>query len=100
MVDIVRLGFHLGRTIATPAALKAIQQAGQSPAEFLDRHVRGDWGDLCADDRALNDEATQNGSRILSAYITRAGEKIWIITEATDDRGQRPVTTILLPDDY
>jgi hypothetical protein len=100
MVDFVRPRFRLGQTVATPAALKAIQQAGQSPAEFLDRHVRGDWGDLCADDRALNDEAIQDGSRILSAYITRAGEKIWIITEATDERGQRPVTTILLPDDY
>ena len=48
----------------------------------------------------LNDEALQDGSRILSAYITRAGEKIWIITEATDDRGQRSATTILLPDEY
>lgn len=100
MVDLVRPRFRLGQTVATPAALKAIQQAGQSPAEFLDRHVRGDWGDLCADDRALNDNAVQDGSRILSAYITRAGEKIWIITEATDDRGQRSATTILLPDEY
>ena len=100
MVDLVRPRFRLGQTVATPAALKAIQQAGQSPAEFLDRHVRGDWGDLCADDRALNDEAIQDGSRILSAYMTRAGEKIWIITEATDDRGRRSATTILLPDEY
>lgn len=31
---------------------------------------------------------------------TRAGEKIWVITEATDDRGHRSATTILLPDEY
>jgi hypothetical protein len=100
MVALVRPRFRLGQTVATPAALEAIQQAGQSPAEFLDRHVRGDWGNLSADDRALNDEAVQDGSRILSAYVTRAGEKIWVITEATDDRGHRSATTILLPDEY
>ena len=100
MVDLVRPRFRLGQTVATPAALEAIQQAGQSPAEFLDRHVRGDWGNLSADDRALNDEAVQDGSRILSAYVTRAGEKIWVITEAVDDRGHRSATTILLPDEY
>jgi len=100
MVDLVRPRFRLGQTVATPAALEAIQQARQSPAEFLDRHVRGDWGNLSADDRALNDEAVQDGSRILSAYVTRAGEKIWVITEATDDRGHRSATTILLPDEY
>jgi len=97
---LVRPRFRLGQTVATPAALEAIQQAGQSPAEFLDRHVRGDWGNLSADDRALNDEAVQDGSRILSAYVTRGGEKIWVITEATDDRGHRSATTILLPDEY
>jgi len=44
--------------------------------------------------------ALQDGSRILSAYHTSTGQKIWIITEATDDRGQRSATTILLPDEY
>ena len=73
MVDFARPKFSLGRTVATPAALRVIEQAGQSPAEFLDRHIRGDWGDLSADDRALNDEAVQDGSRIFSAYVTRAG---------------------------
>ena len=100
MVDFARPKFRLGRTVATPAALQAIEQAGQSPAEFLDRHVCGDWGNLSADDRALNDEAVQDGSRILSAYITRTGTKIWVITEAADDHGQRAATTILLPDEY
>ena len=100
MVDIVRLGFHLGRTIATPAALKAIQQAGQSPAQFLDRHVRGDWGDLCNEDKQANEDALQDGARILSAYHTSTGQKIWIITEACDDHGRRAATTILLPEEY
>jgi hypothetical protein len=100
MVDLVRPRFRLGQTVATPAALKAIQQAGQSPAEFLDRHVRGDWGDLCDEDEQANEDALQDGSRILSAYHTSTGQKIWIITEAADEDDRREATTILLPDEY
>jgi len=100
MVDFARPRFRLGRTVATPAALEAIQQAGDSPAEFLDRHVTGDWGELSEDDREANEAALQDGSRILSAYVTQSGTKIWIITEAADDDGQRAATTILLPDEY
>jgi hypothetical protein len=100
MVDLVRPRFRLGRTVATPAALKTIQQAGQSPTEFLDRHVRGDWGDLCDEDKQANEDALQDGSRILSAYHTSTGQKIWIITEATDEQGHRAATTILLADEY
>jgi hypothetical protein len=100
MVDFARPRFHLGQVVATPGALEVIAQGGHSPAEFLDRHVRGDWGRLSAGDRQLNEEALKDGSRILSAYRTRTGSKIWIITEAADDRGQRAATTILLPDEY
>ena len=100
MVDIARPLFKLGRTLATPAALQAIEQAGQSPAEFLDRHVRGDWGTVCDEDGKLNDEAVKDGSRILSAYVTSDGTKIWVITEAKDDNGNRAATTILLPEEY
>ncbi len=102
MVDFVRpqSKFHLGRIVATPAALEAIQQAGHSPLEFLDRHARGDWGELCDEDRQLNDAAVECGSRILSVYRMKSGAKIWIITEAADDDGRRAATTILLPDEY
>jgi len=100
MVALVRPRFGLGQTVATPAALEAIQQAGQSPAEFLNRHIVGDWGNLSADDRQANEDALQDGSRLLSAYHTRTGTKLWIITEAADDDGRRLATTILLPEEY
>jgi hypothetical protein len=38
--------FDLGRIVATPGALRALQRAEQLPAEFLDRHTTGDWGEL------------------------------------------------------
>jgi hypothetical protein len=87
--------FSLGRLVATPAALAAIARSGESAAVFFRRHAAGDWGDVCADDKQLNDDAVAAGERILSSYLTKKGEKIWIITEA-----DRSVSTLLLPDDY
>lgn len=92
--------FHLGEVLATPGALEALQDSGQSPADFLKRHVSGDWGEVPHEDARLNDEALKEGSRILSAYCTSKNVKLWIITEATDDHGQRAATTILLPEEY
>jgi hypothetical protein len=100
MVAIARPRFDLGRVVATPNALGVLESSGQTPHELLHRHVHGDWGDLSECDRDINEEALNDGSRILSAYITTSGQKLWIITEAVDDRGQRASTTILLPEEY
>ena len=87
--------FRLGQVVATPGVLEALEKAGQTPAEFLDRHVRGDWGEVDAEDRQANEEALKDGSRVLSAYTTKAGERVWVITEA-----DRSSTCLLLPDEY
>ncbi len=92
--------FPLGQILATPGAIEALQQSNQLPGEFLARHVAGDWGEVCADDKALNDESLIDGSRILSAYRTSRNERLWIITEAADEAGHRCCTTILLPSEY
>lgn len=85
----------LGQLVATSGALSALTEAGQSPLEFVDRHRRGDWGEVCGDDWALNDEALELGDRLLSAYRTKKQVRIWIITE-----WDRSITTLLLPDEY
>ncbi len=87
--------FSLGSLVATPAALEALQRACQSPAEFIDRHASGDWGDVSKGDARLNDAAVKDGDRLLSAYATVDGQRIWIITEA-----DRSSTCILLPEEY
>lgn len=93
--------FNLGQLLSTPAALQAMEESGQTPMDFIARHLRGDWGDeLCEEDRRLNDQSLVDGSRILSAYKTCKGVKIWIITEAADDNGHRLASTILLPSEY
>lgn len=95
MVAIAKPKFHLGRTLSTPGALAALAESGQSPAEFLNRHVMGDWGEVDSEDWKLNDQALEVGDRLLSAYRTKQGVKIWIITECDHSS-----TTILLPDEY
>jgi hypothetical protein len=92
--------FPLGQVVATPGALEAMQESGQTPDFFLDQHAQGNWGIVGAEDWRLNDEALKDGSRVLSAYLTLRGRKLWIITEATNDNGHRESTTILLPDEY
>ena len=93
--------FELGKTVvATPGALDALEESGQSPNEFLKRHLQCEQGDLCNEDHELNDEALKDGSRILSAYKTTKGTKLWVITEAEDDDGHRSATTLLLPEEY
>lgn len=92
--------FCLGQIVATPGAIEAMEASGQDAAFFLRRHAAGDWGEVCPEDAELNNTALVDGSRILSAYRTLKGVKIWVITEAADDDGQRASTCCLLPEDY
>lgn len=61
----------------------------------LCRHMRGDWGDLDAEDKASNEAALTDGSRLFSAYENPTLPKVWVITEA-----DRSATTVLFPDKY
>ena len=85
--------FPLGRILATPGVLGSVSQKEMLGA--LARHASGDWGDVDDDDRKANDDALRDGARVLSAYRTAAGTKLWVITEA-----DRSSTTVLLPEEY
>jgi len=87
--------FTLGKVVATPGALEALEDAKQRPDEFLRRHVAGDWGDVDAHDRRENETSVEGGFRILSVYQTAKGVKLWLITEA-----DRSSTCVLLPEEY
>jgi hypothetical protein len=84
--------FPLGRLVATSGATKTLDNT--AIVALVRRHVTGDWGTLDAHDRATNERAVREGTRILSEYIVN-GAKIWIITE-----WDRSVTTVLLPEEY
>ena len=92
--------FNLGDVYTTPRALAILEASGESPLEFLDRHRVGDWGSVCEEDSHLNDDAVHDGTRILSVYHTALGDTLWVITDAADEEGNRPSTTLLVPEDY
>lgn len=93
--------FRLGQMMVTPGAQQALEESRESPAEFLRRHAHGDWGDLDAHDRGMNERAISHEScpsrrlRVLSTYKTKVGVKIYVITEH-----DRSYTTVLLPEEY
>ena len=84
--------FPLGRIVATPAVLTL----GLDLAAYIHRHHCGDWGDgLEEEDKQANEEALNDGTRLLSCYHVGNGRRIYIITE-----WDREMTTILLPAEY
>ena len=92
--------FEMGQMVTTPGALEALQAAGISPQQLLSRHAQGDWGDLSQDDLVANNQALVDGSRILSAYeLPGLDQKVWIITEAVGDDGQRASKDMILVQD-
>lgn len=92
--------FALGRVVATPGALAALEKANTNALPLLARHAAGDWGDVDAQDKAANDAAIVSGARLLSTYAVGDAVCIWVITEAADERGWRASTCVLLPDEY
>jgi hypothetical protein len=84
--------FELGKVVQTQGALAALHPI--RVMSCLSRHQRGDWGDVCDEDKQVNDFAVDNRERILSSYMDD-DTKFWIITEA-----DRSSTCVLLPDEY
>ncbi len=97
------VSFSLGRVVATPGALAALEKVGQAPIEYIARHAKGDWGEALGDeDKQANAQALKDGTRLLSAYLLPDETKLWIITDGVinPDTGERYATTVLLPEDY
>jgi hypothetical protein len=64
----------------------------------LNRHVRGDWGDVSSDNKMANDQALKQGNRLQSAYSDErfpghGDTTIRIVTEA-----DRSSTSVLFAD--
>ena len=92
--------FSPGRVVATPAVLALLEKHGVASVTLLNRHQRGDWGDLTRHDQVANDVALVDGSRLLSAYAIK-GDRVWIITEAVGKDGvTRESTCVLLAKEY
>ncbi|SCZ40025.1 MULTISPECIES: hypothetical protein [unclassified Pseudomonas] len=84
-----------GALVMTPGVDALMKTKRLDPFHYFGRHILGDWGDICDEDRQLNEDALQSGYRLMSAYDVEPGLRLWVITEA-----DRTVTTILLPEEY
>lgn len=93
--------FQLGRVVVTRGVVELLDTLPDVDATrlvhgLIGRHVAGDCGDMCADDKLANEQAIAHGDRIMSVYDNAVdGKTIWIITE-----WDRSVTTLLLPEEY
>ncbi len=90
--------FKMGRLLMTRGVNDQVadnEAFAKFVTESLARHAKGDWGDLCDEDRKENELSLKAGYRLLSAYESGELPKIWIITER-----DRSATTILFPDEY
>ena len=67
--DTTTTRFQLGQLFYTPGAQETLQEYQVELFDLLNRHVRGDWGNVCADDAQANEDALKNGARLLSAYV-------------------------------
>ncbi len=85
--------FHLGQTVVTPNALRALSQ--EEVITALARHVSGDWGEVDPGAREANERALEDHGPLLSAYSSRgAGTLFYVVTD-----WDRSLTVVLLPGD-
>src|SRR2546422_7426008 len=77
--------FALGQTFITPGAEEALQIAGQTEIEFLRRHMSCDWGELSDNDVRENELSLKEGFRLLSAYQTGKGQKLYVMWNKGSD---------------
>ena len=85
--------FQPGEIYTTPGVRAATTT--DEIAAALARHLCGDWGEICAEDAATNEDAIEGGGQLMSVYTSASGIVYWVITES-----DRSVSTLLLPDDY
>ena len=92
------INHFLGKTVMTSGVNNKIAESEKFAREIkicMEKYITCDWGDLCNEDKEMNDNALRNGNdRILAAYDTPEG-KIYIITEH-----DRSYTTILFTHEY
>lgn len=90
--------FELGKVVITSGISSKANKSHPFAYEVMNaltRYQKGDWGDLGAGDKELNNESVHNGlGNILAAYETSEG-RIYIKTEY-----DHSMTTILFADEY
>ncbi|MDP2099233.1 MAG: hypothetical protein U1D70_11400 [Methylobacter sp.] len=88
--------FELGQISMTPSAISIIASFKVSIGDLLDRHEKGDYGEISEVDWRENTLALlpESVERVMSVYSV-GDEKLWVITDP-----DRKVTTLLTEADF
>lgn len=81
-MPLTRILFDPGTVVSTDGALAALQESGEQPDLYLDRHTTGDWGELRSEEETANLLALGVGGELFSRYRTARGDTIAILTGA------------------
>ena len=87
-----RLLFPIGALIFSQGVDRLMREGRFDPMPYLQRHIRGDWGDVTDDNWQENNAALTSGEPLNSLYIVTRDVTIRIFTEA-----DRSATHVLLP---
>lgn len=87
-----RLLFPIGALIFSQGVDRLMREGRLDPMPYLQRHIRGDWGDVTDDKWQENNAALTSGEPLNSLYIVTRELTIRIFTEA-----DRSATQVMLP---
>ena len=95
--------FNLGKVVCTATINNIMSENKQFVNEVmtaLQKYCQKDWGDLCEEDKEINENALQypDDLYLLAAYKTCKG-KIWIITNRISENAGDNATTVCFPDE-
>ena len=92
------INYSLGKVVMTNGINSKMAENKKFSDEIMScfkKYMVCDWGDMCNEDKEMNDNALRTGTaRVLAAYNTSEG-RVYIITEQ-----DRSYTTILFADEY
>ena len=92
------INYSLGKVVMTngiSSKMAENEEFSNEIANCFRRYIVCDWGELCDEDKEMNDKALRTGTaRVLAAYDTSEG-RVYIITEQN-----RSYTTILFANEY
>ncbi|VFR27549.1 FIG00957490: hypothetical protein [plant metagenome] len=83
--------FPIGALIFSGGLDRLLREGRIEPLPYLQRHTRGDWGDLSDEGWHANNDALRFGARLESSYVIHRELSIRIVTES-----DRSATHILL----
>lgn len=74
--------FRIGALIFSHGIDRLIREGRLDPLPYLQRHMRGDWGDIADDKWQKNNAALKSSDRLDSLYVVTRELTIRIVTEA------------------